>query len=117
MATGDSVVLVNTLWRTTSAIAAVNITTGEVARLSPPTGSFSVLLNAHKRVYAAWSSMAHLPGVCMLNYATAKGGSSDSMWDSLRSLSEKTEGVSCMYQAELLTTCTCTINTLLPEKN
>ena len=60
---GDSIVLVNTLWGSDAAIVAVNLASGDVLRLSPPSGGFSVLLNTPACIYAASSSLASLPSI------------------------------------------------------
>lgn len=90
MGTGDTVVLVNTVWRSATAVVAVNISSGEVVRLSPQSGSFTVLLNAHSCVYAASSSLSQLPAVSMLS--VQRGADGAVTWDAVCAAAKSREG-------------------------
>lgn len=83
-------VLVNTLWRSTAAVVAVNVVTGDVVRLSPSSGSFSVLLNENACVYAASSSLSQLPAVSKLRVLPGEGGKLT--WEAVCSAAEREAG-------------------------
>ena len=61
-----STLLVNTLWRSTVAVAAVSLS-GKVTRLSPPSTSMSVIATSATRLYTSGSSLAALPSVFALD--------------------------------------------------
>lgn len=87
-------VLINTLWRSTAAVVAVNVVTGDVVRLSPPSGSFSVLLNENACVYAASTSLSQLPAVSKLRVLRGEGGKLT--WEAVCAAAKNEEGTRAM---------------------
>lgn len=75
LAADQSSLLVNTLWGSSVAVTAVDLS-GKVTRLSPPATSLSVLTTSSARVYAAGSSLAAVPSAFALDLPTMGGASS-----------------------------------------